>query len=130
MVFKLLKVRTNGGALYAVDGLRGSIRLPKALFAGDPPATLEVSAEGLAEPNAEKLAKQAELAATRDTRKAAAEARKATKAARAQATADAAAAKLAKAQATAAKAQERLAKFAPTPITGTVAAEAEAATAV
>lgn len=125
MQFKLLKTRTNGGALYAVDGLRGSIRLPKSLFAGAPPEVLEVSAEGLAEPNAEKLAKQQELAATRDQRKADAEARKAVKAATAQSRADVAAAKLAKAQEIARKAQERLAKFAPvTPVEPTEPVEA------
>lgn len=47
---KLRKLDKNGAAIYAIDGVRGSIWVSKAMLAGDPPQELEVNFDGFAAP--------------------------------------------------------------------------------
>lgn len=49
-LLKLRKLDKNGAAIYALEGVRGSVYVSKAMFAGDPPAELNVDYDSFAKP--------------------------------------------------------------------------------
>lgn len=47
---KLRKVDKNGAAIYALEGVRGSIYVSKGMLAGDAPPELDIPFDGFAKP--------------------------------------------------------------------------------
>jgi hypothetical protein len=54
MILKLRKLDRNGSAIYAIEGVRGSVYVTKGMLAGDPPAELEVAYDGFTAPGASR----------------------------------------------------------------------------
>lgn len=98
MLFKLRKLDKNGSAVYAADGLRGSIYFSKNLFAGDAPQDMEIPYDGFTPPG-EARAATVKVPTPEQIEKAQASVAKAEE-------------RLRKAQERAAKAAERAAKYA------------------
>ena len=51
----LRKTDKNGSAIYAIDGVRGSVYVSKGMLAGEPPAELEIAYEGFAAPGTARV---------------------------------------------------------------------------
>ncbi len=92
LTLTLIRVRPKDGeCTYRLEGLNGSVYATKAMFAGDPPQTLTLTGDGLADPAA--------VAAAKETRKAERDAKRAARVAELQAQLTAAAERAAAAEA-------------------------------